>query len=61
MYDITLAACFRICVYRLVSFLCFYMFRHHCVIIREISFITLSKYISTIVVLVKINKKSLKL
>ena len=40
-----------------------YMFRHHCVIIRELAFISLPNYIRTIASLVKINKifKTLKL
>ena len=32
------------------------MFRHHCVILRELAFVTLPNYISTIAALVKINK-----
>jgi hypothetical protein len=39
------------------------MFRNHCVILRYLAFITLPSYISTIAVLVKINKifKNIKL
>ena len=32
------------------------MFRHNCVILRELAFITLLSYISTIADLIKINK-----
>ena len=47
-------------VYKLLDY---YMFRHHCVILRELDFITLTKYICPIADLVKINKifKTLKL
>ena len=39
------------------------MFRHYCVILRELAFITLPNYIGTIAALDKINKifKTLKL
>ena len=39
------------------------MFRHHCVTLRELTFITLPNYISTIAALIKINQvfKTLKL
>ena len=33
-----------------------YMFRHHCVIIRELAFITSPNYIRTVAAVVKINK-----